>query len=264
MEEIVSLKEIFNILKKHFSMILISMFAGLAIAGVITFFVMSPQYSSRAQMIVAQPKSDNPDQNLNDVNYNLQMLNTYKDIIKQGDSLALTVQKRLSSEYNLSLSTTEIKNSIEVEQSENSQMFSIVAIGNSSANAEHLANMTAEVFQQTVKNVLTNVDKITIVSRANANLKPVSPNNKLNILIGLFVGLLVGIGLSFLIEFFDRTVKDTNYVTGTLNLIVLGSVSRMSAKELADTTQKLPQKAIKIGKLDSNEALTPRRSRKKI
>lgn len=266
MEETVSLKEIFDILKKHFSMILISMFAGLAIAGAVTFFIMTPQYSSRAQMIVAQPKSDNPDQNLNDVNYNLQMLNTYKDIIKEGDSLALTVQKRLSSEYNLKMSTSEIKNSMEVEQSENSQMFSIVATGTSSANAEHIANTAAEVFQETVKDVLTNVDKITIVSRATLSLKPVSPNNKLNLAIGLVFGILVGVVLSFVVEILDRTVKDTHYVTDTLGLTVLGSVPKMSSKELADTTQKLPVKKFKTNKENGNNnvTLTPRRTRKRL
>src|SRR5699024_12705369 len=116
MEETISLKEIFDILKKHFSTILISLFAGLALAGVVTFFIITPQYSSRAQMIVAQPQNTDPNQNLNDVNYNLQMLNTYKDIIKEGDALASTVQKRLATEYDLQMTTKEIKDSMEVEK----------------------------------------------------------------------------------------------------------------------------------------------------
>ena len=39
MEETISLKEIFDILKKHVAAILISMFAGLALASVATFFI---------------------------------------------------------------------------------------------------------------------------------------------------------------------------------------------------------------------------------
>ena len=262
MEETISLKEIFDILKKHFSTILISLFAGLALAGVVTFFIITPQYSSRAQMIVAQPQNTDPNQNLNDVNYNLQMLNTYKDIIKEGDALASTVQKRLATEYDLQMTTKEIKDSMEVEQSENSQMFSIVATGESSADAEHIVNTAAEVFQETVKDVLTNVDKITIVSRATASPKPVSPNNKLNLAIGLVLGLIVGIGLAFLLEVFDRTVKDSHYVTDTLGLTILGNVPKMSAKELAETTQKLPRKSFKIK--NDDEETASRRSRKRV
>ena len=68
MEETISLKEIFGILKKHISSILISMFVGLGLAGFVTFFVMTPQYSSRAQLIVAQTQNENSANNLNDVN----------------------------------------------------------------------------------------------------------------------------------------------------------------------------------------------------
>jgi len=52
MEETISLKEIFDILRKHLATILISTFAGLALAGIVTFFVMTPQYDSRAQLLI--------------------------------------------------------------------------------------------------------------------------------------------------------------------------------------------------------------------
>lgn len=242
MEETISLKEIFGILRKHISSILISMFVGLGVAGFLTFFVMTPQYSSRAQLIVAQTQTDANNNNLNEVNYNLQMLNTYKDIIKQGDSLAITVHDRLLSDYDIDMTPKEIKDNLEVEQSQNSQMFSIVATSNQAIDAEHIANTSAEVFQETVKDVLVNVDKITILSKATASERPDSPNNKLNLAIGLVLGLIVGVGLAFIIELFDRTVKDSKFVTDELELTVLGSVPQMTAKEIKDTTQKLPRK----------------------
>lgn len=37
MEETISLKEIFDILRKHLAAIFLSLFAGLALAGVVTF-----------------------------------------------------------------------------------------------------------------------------------------------------------------------------------------------------------------------------------
>ena len=125
------------------------------------------------------------------------------------------------------------------EQSEESQMFSIVATGESAADAEHIANTAAEVFQDTVQDVLTNVDKITIVSQASASTRPASPNNMLNLAIGLILGLLVGIALSFLMEVFDRTVKDSRYIADTLGMTVLGTVPKMSQKEIDATTKKL-------------------------
>ncbi|MCF1619979.1 Wzz/FepE/Etk N-terminal domain-containing protein [Tetragenococcus koreensis] len=264
MEETISLREIFDILKQRYALILTSMFAGLALAAIVTFFIMTPQYSSRAQMIVALPQDEGTDENLNTVNYNLQMLNTYKDIIEEGDALASTVQDRLASEYDLEMTIREIKDSMEVEQSEESQMFSIVATGETAADAEHIANTAAEVFQDTVQDVLTNVDKITIVSRATASNRPVSPNNTLNLAIGLILGLLVGIALAFLREVLDRTVKDSRYVTDTLGLTVLGNVPKMSQKEIEATTQKLRNTQRAEDQDDNNASSGGRRSRTRV
>lgn len=239
MEETISLKEIYGVLKKYLITIITSLFAGLALAAVITFFIITPQYESRAQMIVALPQDEDSDQSLNTVNYNLQMLNTYKDIIEEGDALAVNVQDRLSSDYGLNMTIGEIKDSIEVEQSEESQMFSIVATGESSADAERIANTAAEVFQDTVQDVLTNVDKVTIVSRASASPRPASPNHFLNLAIGLILGLLVGITIAFVREAFDRTIKGTHYITDNLGLTVFGNIPQLSQEVINATTQKL-------------------------
>jgi capsular polysaccharide biosynthesis protein len=261
MEETISLKEIFEVLKKHIKTIIVSMFIGVGIAGAITFFVITPQYSSRAQLIVTLPQSDNTNGNLNDINYNLQMLNTYKDIITEGDALAIQVQERLAKDYDIQLSPAQIKETLTVSQSQNSQMFSISAKSSKAIDAEHIANTAAEVFQETVKDVLTNVDKTTIVSKATASSRPISPNNKLNLAIGLVLGLMVGIGLAFLLQLLDRTVKDSRFVTDNLEFTILGTVPQMTQKEINATTQKMPKKAAK--KVESEETVT-RRSRSRV
>lgn len=261
MEETISLKEIFEVLKKHIALIIVSMFIGVGLAGAITFFVITPQYSSRAQLIVTLPQNENTNSNLNDVNYNLQMLNTYKDIIKEGDALALQVQERLEQDFDIVLTSTQIKEILEVTQSQNSQMFSISATSPKAIDAEHIANTAAEVFQETVKDVLTNVDKITIVSKATASSTPVSPNNKLNLAIGLILGLIVGTGLAFLMQLLDRTVKDSRFVTDNLEFTILGTVPQMTQKEINATTQKMPKKTVK--KVENDETAT-RRSRSRV
>ncbi|MGO2629872.1 MAG: YveK family protein [Enterococcus italicus] len=235
MEETISLKEIFEILKKHVAAILISMFAGLALASVATFFIITPKYNSQAQLIVKLPRTDAT--NAGDVNTNLLMINTYKDMIT-GDLVMSTVKDRLESEYDLDKTVSELKGAIQVQQSQNSQMFSIVATDTKPVDAEHIANTTAKVFQENAKDVL-DVDKISIISNAQASMTPVSPNNKLNLAIGLVLGMMVGVGLAFLLELLDRTVKDSRFVAENLGFTILGSVSQMTDKELKKTTKSI-------------------------
>ncbi|HBL4823512.1 tyrosine protein kinase [Enterococcus faecium] len=225
MEETISLKEIFGTLRKHLATIIISMFAGLAISGIVTFFILTPKYSSQAQLIVTLPQSDTAN-----VNTNLQMINTYKDMIVS-DLVLNEVKDRLETEDNVKMTAGQIKDAISVNQSENSQMFSIQAISTNAVTAQQIANTTSQVFQENAKDVM-NVDKISIISGAVANTTPVSPNNKLNLVIGLVLGMMVGVGLAFLFELLDRTVKDEKYVTDTLGFPILGTVPEMSAKEL--------------------------------
>ncbi len=78
---------------------------------------------------------------------------------------------------------------------------------------------------------MTNVDKISVISQATANTTPVSPNNRLNLAIGAVLGLMIGIGLAFVREFMDKTVKDDSFITETLQYANLGTVPKMSAKE---------------------------------
>ena len=260
MEETISLKEIFDLLRKRMTTILISTFIGLALAGGFTFFFITPQYSSRAQLIVSMPQSETS--TVNDINFNLQMLNTYKDIILQGDAQAEEVQRRLAADHDIKMTTGQIKGALQVVQAQNSQMFSIQAIADNAMTAELLANTTAEVFQETVKDILTNVEEITIVSRAVASPNPVSPNNKLNLAIGLVLGMMVGVGLAFVFELLDRTVKDPRFVTENLELTILGTVPLMSAKEVnAKVTQKIVKPATQKKTTDGE---VNRRSRSKV
>ncbi|EOL45318.1 lipopolysaccharide biosynthesis protein [Enterococcus phoeniculicola] len=259
MEETISLKDIFEVLRKHIASIFISMFAGLAIAGVVTFFVITPKYSSQAQLIVTLPQTETA--NVNDVNTNLQMINTYKDMIV-GDLVMNEVEERLAKDDNVEMTAKEIKGSISIIQSPNSQMFSIQATSTNAVTSQQIANTTAIVFQENAKDVLS-VDKISIISTAVASPSPVSPNNKLNLAIGLVLGLMVGIGFAFLLQLMDRTVKDVKFVTDTLGFTILGTVPQMSQKEIQATIQKKSAVSV-VKKTESDPSTESRRSRSRV
>lgn len=79
MEETISIKEIIGVFRKRLLTLFISTLVGLAVASFVTFFILTPKFSSQAQLIVTLPQSNIT--NVNDVNTNLQMINTYKDMI---------------------------------------------------------------------------------------------------------------------------------------------------------------------------------------
>jgi capsular exopolysaccharide synthesis family protein len=71
---------------------------------------------------------------------------------------------------------------------------------------------------------------IWIVDRANLPLVPTSPNTRRNLLMGLLAGLAGGIGLAFLLEHMNNTVKTSKDVTSATGLPTLGVIPSFDAE----------------------------------
>lgn len=270
MEETISIKQIFEVLKKRMASIILLGIVGTLVAGVLAFVVLTPRYSSQAQLVVTLPQSDTTD--ANSVNTNLQMINTYKDIIT-GDLVIKEVSQKLEKNYGLKISDDILKEEISVEQNDNSQMFSIIAKSDSPREAANIANVTAETFKANAQSVL-NVDRISIISDAIAESSPVFPNKKLMLAAGLVAGLMLGVFLAFVLELLDRTVKESRVLSEEFGLTVLGSIPALTKKELAEKlTPKQVKQTQKIARpiqkeiapvVENNSGDEPRRRRNRV
>jgi capsular exopolysaccharide synthesis family protein len=65
---------------------------------------------------------------------------------------------------------------------------------------------------------------VEIVDRAVASVRPARPNKPLNIALGIIIGLVVGVGLAFFIEYLDTSVKTIDDVERSLQCPVLGVI----------------------------------------
>lgn len=70
-----------------------------------------------------------------------------------------------------------------------------------------------------------------VLNEATVPLGPYKPNKKLMLVIGVLLGLLVGIGLAFVIEFFDNTFKSSEEVEKKLNVPVVGMLPNILEKD---------------------------------
>jgi succinoglycan biosynthesis transport protein ExoP len=75
-------------------------------------------------------------------------------------------------------------------------------------------------------NITANVDvsNIRLMEKALLPMGPVGPNRQRNLLIGIFLGIFAGVGLSFLLEYLDRTLHTEEEVQNYLNLPVLSVI----------------------------------------
>ncbi len=178
---------------KRYIVIIISLtLMGGIIAGAVTFYLLTPKYSSRAQVLIALPEKNDVSVQIEEVNVNLQMVETYKSLIL-GDLVLEQTQAKLANEQQVELTAKELLKSLRITQDENSMLLNITATCTKPQVAEQIATATTEVFQEISKEMIHS-NEIIIISKAKANNSPIFPNNPLNILIGLILGLMFSIG----------------------------------------------------------------------
>lgn len=226
MKEEVSLRDLLAIIKQRM-MIIISFGAlGLIISAVFTFLIVTPMYDSTTQLLVNRTSDGTNSIQLNDINSNVQMINTYKDIIK-GPVILDGVKENLDLDY----SVKELSEMVVIGVNQNSQVFSLTVTGPDPDEAAEIANGIAATFQSAIFDIM-NVENVSIISAATVNSKPVSPVVVNNLVIGLGVGLLLGFGIALLRYAMDKTVDDHQYVAQTIGWPNLGVISELSKEEL--------------------------------
>ena len=253
MEEEISLVELFDIIKKHFRYIVLTTLATTVIAAIYTLFLVTPMHQSSTEMLVTQSSSENTMVSQSDITTSISLINTYEDIIRNNVILDPVID-----DLDLDMTTGALRESITVQSQTNSQVFSIRAEHENPYQAAEIANTTADIFQDQIYDIM-NVDNVTIISEATPNLSPASPNNLLNIIIGFLLGAMIGIGIIFIRELVDNTVKSKEQaekITGWHNL---GEVNYFSKEDLVVKTP-LPNKKM----VNNEKETTTQRTRRRV
>jgi capsular polysaccharide biosynthesis protein len=227
MEETISLRELFETLKKRLALIIIITVIATATSGVVSYFFLTPIYQASTQILVNQSKSEQQMYNYNEVQTNIQLINTYSVIIKSPAILELVIK-----ELDLNQTVTELQEKIQVASEKDSQVATITVQDPDPQRAANIANTIASVFKKEIVKIM-NVDNVTILSKAEVGDQPtpVKPKPALNMAIAFVVGLMIGVGMAFLLEYLDNTMKTEQDIEKLLELPVLGVVSTIDFEQ---------------------------------
>ncbi|PRS39100.1 capsular biosynthesis protein [Bacillus sp. RJGP41] len=223
MEETISINDIFKTLKKRWKLIMLLTLIAALISGTISYFLLTPVYQSSTQILVNQKQSENQ-LDSTQIRSNIDMINTYSVIIKSP-----AILEKVIDELELNQSVDQLSQKITINSQENSQVFSLTVQDSNPAKSVEIANTVSSIFQKEIKDIMK-VDNVSILAKAEIkeNPTPVKPNPLLNIAIAVVVGLMAGIGLAFLLEYLDNTIKDEDDIERLLDLPLLGSIQKIS------------------------------------
>lgn len=222
MEEI-SLKEVLFILKKRMKLILSLFLIAVLLSSIISIFVLDKEYQANTTLMVGRPKDYASDANIqyNELLLNQKLVSTYGELIK-----TRAVAEEVIDNLNLDLSYEQYKEKVNVSLVKDTELIQIIVKDNDPSVARITADETANVFMDKVQEIMK-VDNVHVIDKAEIPTQPVSPNVILNIAIAAVLGLMIGVFLSFLLEFLDNTIKTPEDVEKYLNLPVLGSIPKV-------------------------------------
>lgn len=167
----IDLQHLWKLFVQHVRMILIWTVGLGVIAWGIAAFVIPAKYTATTQILVNQRNSnDNNGQAYTNQQADIQMINTYKDIITN-QVILKSASKQLAnpsgSQRAYELSVAKLKDSLTVTTQTNSQVFSLSAEAGNPTEAKVIANTVAKIFKKQIRSMM-NVNNVTIVSEATA------------------------------------------------------------------------------------------------
>lgn len=235
MQDEVSLKDLYLLIKKHIFTFLVATVIGVILSVIsMTIFVM-PLYESDAQILVNQR---NPDQEniirYSEIQTNVHLINTYRDII-QSQELLSKVSETTGGVYRAG----QLQKAISVTQSDDSQMFTVrLVLPNPQSAQTILSEITREFERILVEIYQTDIGNIYVLQQASLKQTPVSPSKMKYAILGAAAGMFIAIVYVFGREVMDNTVKDDKFLQ-QLGVTSLGEVFEISSKDVKNARQAM-------------------------
>lgn len=220
-ENIISLKEIFEILKKRWKLILTFTLASTLLASISLFLLIAPQYESSIKVFIGKEESQKKDYNISDIQMYQKLLKTYAEVIKTEDLITKSIEAA-----KLDIKPKEALNNLTVVSVPDTQILELKYKSKSPEEAVKLISSVRDEFVKLSSEIVPN-GNVQVLEEARFPMGPVSPNKKMGLVIAIMLGLMIGIGVTFLIEFLDNTYKSKEHLEKELDIPVLGTVPNL-------------------------------------
>ena len=218
-EQEISLQEIFEVIKKRWTLIVGTALIFAIVAGILSFFVIKPVYKVTTKAFIGKENGQEA-YSTSDINMYQQLLKTYSEVIKTRDLINSAVD---TSKYNLTVDG--VLSNLSVTPVANTQ---ILEIGYESDNpneaAEILQNISDEFIVKS-KELVPN-GNVRIIEGVEVPSNPISPNKTMNIAIAFLLGAILGLGTIFILEYLDNTYKNKEILERELGIPVVGVIPK--------------------------------------
>lgn len=217
-EQVISLSEIFEAIKKRWIMIVAITLSATLISGILSFFVIKPVYETSTKLFIGKEESEDTVYNTNDIQMYQKLLQTYAQAIKTKDLVGRAINS-----LNYELEPSKVVGALTVTPVTDTQILQIKYKSKNQQEAVDVLKNITEQFIITSKELVPN-GNVRVIEEVEFPENSVSPNKKMNIAIAFLLGLMVSLGLVLLLEYLDNTYKNKEQLEKELDIPVLGVI----------------------------------------
>ena len=214
----ISISEILDSLKKRWKLIVVITLCATLLSGVVSFFMLKPQYEATTKVFIGKEEGAEQGYNQSDVIMYKQLMKTYLETVKTKDLIGRALE-----DVKTELEVKEVLAGLTVTNVADTQILEIKFKGKNPEEARDIVAAVTGEFINTSKTLVAN-GNVRVIEEVVVPENPVSPNKKMNIAIAFILGLMVSVGLCFLLEFMDNTFKSKEQLEREIDIPVLGTI----------------------------------------
>ena len=217
-EQVISISEIIDAVKKRWKIIVLTTVLATVVSGIFSFFVISPTYEASTKIFIGKEGAESEGYNSSDVSMYQNLIKTYSELIKTKDLVNKAIN---NSQYDLSVNN--VLNGITVNTLTGTQILQISYQSKSPSIAKNILESVTNEFITKAEELVPN-GNVKILESVELPKNPVDPNKTMNIAIAFILGMMVGFGIVFLLEYLDNTYKNKEQLEKDLDIPVLGVI----------------------------------------
>lgn len=226
MEEI-DLKDFFNYIKSKIIFIVILIIMFLAFVIIYDKNIKTPMYKTYTTLVLTQSEQKNSSNSTitqNDILLNKNLVSTYSEIIKSELILEQVIEN-----LGIEVTTSELSRNISVAALNDTEILKISVLNADPKTAASLANEIADVFTTEIKKIYK-IDNVSTIDKAKVPNQVANNTFKRDIVLAIFLGIFAGIGIIFVLYYFDDTIKSNENIEEKIGLPVLSKIFKSDVK----------------------------------
>ncbi|MCG8498937.1 MAG: Wzz/FepE/Etk N-terminal domain-containing protein [Firmicutes bacterium] len=217
------IKEYLQVIRKRLWIVVAAMLILMIIAAAFSYFALEPVYESNTLLYVGKNVNVPEGIEYYDLLISDRLVKDYRELVNSRLVANTVIEELGLTDMNIS----QLVGKLSVNLKDDTRLIQIKAEHTHPEMAKNIAAKVTEVFKEKAIELM-DVENVHVIDEAEVPEAPIRSRKVINVVVAAIVGVMIGLGIILLIEYFDDTIKTPEDVQKHLGLPVIGTIPAFS------------------------------------